>query len=103
MTLLPYDFDQSGLVNAPYASVDPRLGIQRVTQRIYRGYCWHNNKIAEAIEIFNARRPEIEALFNREDLPNQPARRRALKFVDSFFEIINNPKKLEKWVLGACR
>ncbi|HEU5169771.1 MAG TPA: hypothetical protein VFU46_04495, partial [Gemmatimonadales bacterium] len=34
-----YDFDWSGLVNAPYARPDPRLGTKTVRERVYRGAC----------------------------------------------------------------
>ena len=36
---IPYDFDLAGIVNASYARPDASLGIRRVTQRIFRGYC----------------------------------------------------------------
>jgi hypothetical protein len=41
--LLPvaYDFDFSGAVNAPYATVDPKLPNKRVIDRLFRGYCAH--------------------------------------------------------------
>ncbi|MFL6801419.1 MAG: hypothetical protein ACJ8EQ_06595, partial [Sphingomicrobium sp.] len=39
---VPYDFDFSGLVNAPYATPPDQLRIADVRQRVYRGYCAHN-------------------------------------------------------------
>ena len=36
---IPYDFDASGLVNAPYAIPNANLNLRRVTERRYRGYC----------------------------------------------------------------
>ena len=36
---VPYDFDATGIVNAPYSLPDERLRIQRVRQRLYRGRC----------------------------------------------------------------
>lgn len=102
-TALPFDFDHAGLVNAPYAEPDERLGIRQVTQRLYRGLCIHNDQLPNAIDIFNDRRPELEALFTRDDLPFPKARARALRYIDGFYEIINDPEKLEKNVIGACR
>lgn len=102
-TLVPFDFDQAGLVNAPYATADERLGIRRVTQRVYRGYCWHNDEVEQAIETFNEKRAEIEALFNRSDLPCPGARKRALKYLKSFYDTINDPRKVQKHIVKACR
>jgi hypothetical protein len=102
-TLLPFDFDQAGLVDAPYAAPDERLKIQRVTQRVYRGYCSHNDEIPAAIAIFNEKRPELEELVNENALPNPQARKRALKYIDAFYTTINNPRKVESRIVSECR
>ena len=36
---VPYDFDFSALANARYATPDPKLAIDRVRDRLFRGYC----------------------------------------------------------------
>jgi len=103
-TVLPFDFDQTGLVNPPYAAPpDPSLGIQRVTDRKYRGLCEHNHQLPTAITLFNEKRPELEALFRRDELPYQKERERALKFIAGFYDTINDPRKLEKKILSTCR
>lgn len=42
---LAYDFDMSGFVDAPYATVNETLGISSVTDRLYRGFCRDPNVI----------------------------------------------------------
>ena len=37
--VLPYDFDQAGLINVPYAVPHERLPIRSVSQRLFRGRC----------------------------------------------------------------
>ena len=39
---LPFDFDFSGLVNAPYAEPNPRYPIKTVSTRFYKGRCKNN-------------------------------------------------------------
>ena len=103
-TVVPFDFDQTGLVNPPYAAPpDVSLGIRRVTDRRYRGLCKHNDELAGAIVVFNQKRPELEALFSRDELPYPKDRERALKYIEGFYDTINDPKKLEKKILGYCR
>ena len=102
-TALPFDFDQSGLVNPPYAVPGLELGIRRVTDRLYRGLCEHNGELPDAIAVFNEKRPEIEALFGRDDLPYPKDRQQGLKYLQGFYDTINDPKKLEKKILNACR
>ena len=102
-TVLPFDFDQAGLVDAPYAVPDDGLGIRRVTERLYRGLCEHNKELPTVIAVFNQHRPELEALFSRESLPHPQARERALKYIGDFYETINDSRKLQKKILGDCR
>ena len=100
---VPHDFDRAGLVNPPYAVPGPEIKIRSVTDRLYRGFCLHNDQLPAAIEAFNEHRPEIEALFHREELPYPDARRIALKYLDGFYETINDPKKLKKRIIKNCR
>jgi hypothetical protein len=102
-TLLPFDFDQAGLVDAPYAQPDEQLKIRSVTERVYRGFCDHNDRLTAAIELFNDVRPRLEDLFRRDDLPEPKARKRALKYVGSFYDTVNDPGKLEHRIVSDCR
>jgi len=103
-TVVPFDFDQTGLVNPPYAAPPPpSLGIRRVTQRKYRGLCEHNPLLPAAIAVFNEKRSQIEALFSRDVLPYPQARERALIYIGGFYDTINDPGKLKKKIIGDCR
>jgi hypothetical protein len=100
---VPHDFDRAGLVNPPYAVPDSRMKIRKVTERVYRGFCFYNDPLPAVIEAFNDHRPEIEKLFNQEDLPYPEARRYALTYLDGFYQTINDPKKLKKKIIHKCR
>lgn len=102
-TLIPFDFDYSGLVNAPYAHPNQRLPIHRVTQRWYRGFCASNEFVTAASKIFNEKRPELERLVKDDRLPDPKARKRAWKYIEAFYETINDPKQAEKRILSTCR
>ncbi|MEJ2189551.1 MAG: hypothetical protein P8Y93_09080, partial [Acidobacteriota bacterium] len=67
------------------------------------GFCLHNGQVPGAIAVFNSKRPELEDLFNDERLPYKKARKQAWKYIESFYDTINNPRKLEKKILCACR
>jgi hypothetical protein len=101
--VLPFDFDQSGLVDAPYATPSPELGIRDVRQRAYRGFCEHNQFLPTAIAVLNQRRPDLESLFSSPDLPYPKDRQRALDYIREFYEIINDPKQLQKRIVRRCR
>ena len=78
---IPYDFDLAGLVNARYARPDPSLRIQRVTQRLYRGFCLSPEPLTEALRSINALQPQILGVVN--ELPGL-----SLKDVDSTSEYL---------------
>ncbi|HUQ52474.1 MAG TPA: hypothetical protein VM692_09650, partial [Gammaproteobacteria bacterium] len=56
MVPVPYDFDATGLVNAPHALPDERLPIRSVRQRLYRGACRTPEELAPSFERFQAQR-----------------------------------------------
>ena len=103
ISVLPFDFDQAGLVDAPYAAPAEGLGLRRVTERRYRGLCVHNELVPGAIEVFNGKRAEIEALYRDDRLPYSKDRERAFKYIRDFYEIVNEPRKLDKKVISSCR
>ena len=99
--VLPYDFDQAGLINTKYSSPADALGLKSVRQRLYRGRCIHNDQLPETIELFNRKRADIEAAIIPEGL-NKGTRRSSLRYIDDFYKSINNPKQLQRKVLDAC-
>jgi hypothetical protein len=100
---VPYDFDFSGVVNARYATPDPSLEIRSVRERIYRGFCRPSVDFGKLVALFNEKRDAIRALY--EGMPDleEKQRSRVLEYYDDFYEIINDPTKLDRRVIRACR
>lgn len=88
---VPYDFDFSGLVNAPY-SVAPD-GTSGVRARRYRGFCAHNAEaLAMAAEFRSKRGPLLAVL---DEIPlDDSARRRTAAYLDGFFGDIGDDRKV---------
>jgi hypothetical protein len=99
---VPYDFDYAGLVNAPYAVPPDGMGVRKVTQRHYRGYCSHDSFNAENLALFKEKREEISQLITGFDLLPERDRRKTMAFVDKFYDILNDPKKLNKQIINKC-
>ena len=100
--IVPYDFDQAGVIDTEYALPDRRLGINSVTSRLYRGFCWQNDMLPGAITRFNEQRDAIEGAMVSEELPGS-RRKRVLRFIDRFYEIVNDPQELEERLIAKCR
>ena len=77
MIPIPYDFDFSGLVDAPYATPPDVLKIANVRQRFYRGYCaTTTHALAAARQMRAARAADARAPSPR-SRASTPAPRRA--------------------------
>jgi hypothetical protein len=64
---IPYDFDFSGLVDAPYAEPNPQFRIRSVKTRVYRGRCFNNERLPETLAEFRERKAAIYALVDELD------------------------------------
>jgi len=100
---IPYDFDNSGIINADYASPPAFLSIRRVTQRKYRGLCAGNEQLATAASSFQQLESDITALLETDTVLGDRMKKRSLKYLASFYKILNNPKKQERFITNACR
>lgn len=102
LLLVPYDFDQTGLVDAEYATPNELFTLSSVRQRLYRGYCRTNEHLAETIQAFNVARPALMALLDDARLPSVQ-RDRTRRYLDGAFLVLNDPRRVEREIVGRCR
>lgn len=100
---LPYDFDASGLVNAPYAAPHESLPIQRVTQRLYRGFCMHNEDLESVRNEYLGMENEILGLIAEEPLLSKRNRDAALRYVGEFYETLKDSNRFSRDIMRQCR
>ena len=100
---LAYDFDSAGLVDAPYAAPPDGLPINSVTQRLYRGYCLHNASLPAARQQVLERESALRALIAAEDRLTSGSRKKADRYLGSFFDMLKDPGDFEKYVTEKCR
>ena len=99
---VPYDFDFSGFVSAPYATPPDVLHINSVRQRVYRGYCMHNRDAALVAAQMRAARPQLMATIAATPGLNDKARARASDFINQFFALIATDADTDAKVLKRC-
>lgn len=92
---VPFDFDWSGLISANYAVPHPVIGTEFVSERVYRGFLKDPFIVHHTIGVFNAKKTEIYRLFEDFALLDADKKKKALKYLDEFYEIINNEKKVQ--------
>ena len=99
---VPYDFDMSGFVDAPYAEPNPRFDIRDVTQRLYRGRCMHIGNLPTSIDAFQKNREAIFSLIESQPELDEKSRKHLDRFVNNFFKVIDNPKQVEREIRKDC-
>ncbi|MEQ8691417.1 MAG: hypothetical protein RIC89_11345 [Pseudomonadales bacterium] len=100
---LLYDFDSSGFVDPPYAVPAESLGLRRLTQRKFRGYCAHNAETTAARQQFIAHKDEVLSLVeNFDEIPGLN-RKKTLGFVSKFYATLEDDKSFERRILKRCR
>ncbi len=100
---LPYDFDWSGVISAPYAKPAPDVGVSHVRQRRYWGICRPDEEFAPVFELFNDRRSEIYDLWRRQEGLEESRLERTIEYFDEFYEIINDSGKTKREIVMKCR
>jgi hypothetical protein len=103
-TPVPYDFDHAGLVEAPYAQPAEELQMRSVRERRYRGYCINDMKeFAPVIAFYNDLKKDIYALYTNCNLIDSKYLKATIKYLDEFYNTINDAKQLQEAFGYPCR
>ncbi len=100
---LPYDFDYSGFVDAPYAVPPEGIPVRTVRVRRYRGFCVHNDAVREAAKHFLENRHALYGAISQTPSLTDRHKRNAARYLDDFFNQIADREKLEKLLSSRCR
>ncbi|MGQ0703907.1 MAG: hypothetical protein ACT4PM_12310 [Gemmatimonadales bacterium] len=107
-TAMAYDFDWSGLVNAPYAFPDYRLKekykVTKVTDRLYRSVvCYPPEVLNGVMDTFRTRKEELYGTLR--DVPELSPKRlqEAVDYLEEFYKEINDPKTVKRVFEEPCR
>lgn len=99
---VPYDFDQSGLVDAPHGITNPRFRLRNARERLYRGRCINNEYLASTLAVYEEKREAIfDLIANQEGLSAGSAKKMS-KFLGAFYKITGSPKQVEKYLIKKC-
>jgi hypothetical protein len=103
LSVVPYDFDLSGFVHAPYAIPDRRLGLRSVLDRMYRGPCRTVEEFDAAAAPFRAKRADMLALVDSMRDLESAARSEVKDYIESFFRTIDKPESIKKQFVNGCK
>ena len=100
---VPYDFDVSGFVNAPYATPAAQYPIKTVRKRYFTGWCKDEQRFQDAIKRFVSKKSEINNVIEQSELITAGTQRKTLAYVEKYFTLIETPARVEKEIMGRCR
>jgi hypothetical protein len=103
LTVVPYDFDLSGFVHAPYAIPDQRLGLRSVLDRKYRGPCRTTEEFDAAAAPFRDKRADMLALIDSMRDLESTTRRDVKDYLEGFFRTIDKPASIKKQFVDGCK
>jgi hypothetical protein len=93
---IAYDFDFCGLVNTKYAAPHPSLEIKSVKNRLFKGIGYDAKYFKPYINKLNLIKNQIAELYNTFLLIDVEDKRDAIKYLDEFYEVINDEIKMDK-------
>ena len=100
---IPYDFDSTGLVEAHYAYPPTVLKLRNIRQRLYRGFCFTNDELPKTVALFKEKRAEILELFRNDANLDDFNRKKAIKYIEDFYKITNDPVVFQEKITDECR
>ena len=100
---VPYDFDFTGIVDAPYATPPDNIAVPNVRKRYYRGYCRDHDRLPAAIATLRQQRGAMTALIAGETRLDDGNRRGMQAYLDESFRILDTPQDFEREVARHCR
>lgn len=103
LVYVPFDFDYSGFVDAPYAIPPDAIKIPNVRKRYYRGACGLNAEVAAQAAQFRARKEALYAAATSTPGMADKTKSKAQRYLDGFFAEIADEEAVEKILLKKCR
>lgn len=89
-TPIPYDFDFSGLVNAPHASPHPNMPIKSVRDRLLQWRGKTKTELREVAQKFMAEKESLYAIINNTDGLTSSHKSDMIEFLDEFYVEISS-------------
>jgi hypothetical protein len=96
---MPFDFDWSGMVEAPYARPAPVLPIRTVRERMWRGRCLSAVELEPVLARFEALRDTITALYRAIPGLEPQTIERTEQYYDEFYRAIADRSRFVRRVV----
>ncbi|MGC8865154.1 MAG: hypothetical protein ACP5O2_05460 [Bacteroidales bacterium] len=100
---VPYDFDWSGLVDAPYAQPALKTGLTKVTQRWYQGPCPSDTVFQMVLHRFLQKKEVIFSEITATSLLSASDKKKMLNYLSKFYQEINHTVRFRAMLEKNCK
>jgi hypothetical protein len=99
---VPYDFDYSGLVDAPYAVPAKELPIEYVRDRLYRGPCRTEAEWQPYLQQMRTAKPAFIEILDTQSGLTDKYRKSAKNYIEEFYKLIDRPGNVKEMLIRPC-
>jgi len=103
--VVAYDFDISGFVDPPYATIDEQLQdkISTVRERLNRGFPRTMEELKMIIKVFNEKKDQIYNLITKNEYLTSRVKSSCISYIDVFYKIINDDREVKMIFVDGAR
>ncbi len=84
--VIPYDFDFSIFVDAPYATLNYSIGVKNKSDRIYLGFEEALSNLTPMLAVFKKQQPELLQIVDNFTLLKEKTRKRLQNYLNKYFD-----------------
>ncbi len=99
---IPYDFDFSGLVDAPYAEPPEGVNVPNVRTRRYRGFCRHNAEAQTTAADMLSKKATLLGVLDTVPQLDDKSKKKAQAYLAGFFDKIGSAQDVSANLLATC-
>lgn len=100
--VIPYDFDNAGIVDAAYTKRAGDTKTSYYDRREFRPLCRELAEYQTVIERFEAIRPQLFALYEDSPYLDKATKKETLKYYKDFYKQIGKTSFVEEVFVGSC-
>jgi hypothetical protein len=100
--VVPYDFDNSGIVDAAYTKLKGDDKPTYFRRREFKALCREEAEFQETFDRFRAIQPQLFDLYQSSPYLSSAAKKETLKYYKNFYKTIKKKKAMQQVFLGSC-
>lgn len=101
---IPYDFDWTGIVNAPYALPVEETGLHNVRERLFTGLCRTRETYRKQLDVLASKKNDFYKIINDFEYLKPREKNDLINFLDTFFdELEGDRSRFLDQLINSCK